>query len=627
MRQRIAVGSVVLWLAAAASAAPPAPKPAAAPGPDIGRFLQFRSATGPTVSPDGREVAFLTDLTGSRQVWVVPSSGGYPEQWTFFPDRVSFVRWSPTDPDTLLVGKDTDGNERTQLFLLSRGGRRITPLTDRPEAIFRFGHFSDDGTLIGYASNKRDPKHFDVYVLDLRLRVEKLVHRGEGSHSAGRFSPDSRRMIVERTNGGGDDQILIVDLATGRAEEVTPVRPARYESVHWSADGRSLTLLTDAGTDFIGRRELSLSDRTLSPAGTGRNDAEFLVRDPDGGTELVAYNCGGYSQVRLQAGPWAAAGTLTLPAHAVVSGASAKRNRIALAISAPNRPTDVWMYDAAADELLQLTKSSTAGLAPEELSVPRTVTIRSFDGLEFPAFLHLPAGANKDGSLPVVIDIHGGPESQRRPYLSPFTQYLVARGFAVLEPNVRGSTGYGKAYEKLDNVRRRLDSVRDVKAALDWLKASGWVHPKRIAVMGGSYGGYMTLAAITEYPGEWAAAIELFGISDFEAFLRNTGAYRRHLREAEYGSLEKDLDFLRSVSPIRKVNRIVTPLMVIQGANDPRVPQSESDAIVSRLRGLGRPVDYLLFPDEGHGIAKMPNRIRAYRAMADFLEKHVKNRQ
>jgi dipeptidyl aminopeptidase/acylaminoacyl peptidase len=607
---------------------------AAKAGHDIERYLQFRSATSPTFSPDGGEVAFLTGITGVTQVWAVPTAGGWPQQWTFSRHRVSLVRWSPVDNDILLIARDTDGNEKTQLYLLRRGGRDVLPLTDKPEAIFRFGAFSEDGAYISYSSNKRNGKDFDVYALELATRTEKLVLQGEGDHAAGRFSPDNRKLIVQKNNGGGDDEIIIADLITGRVENVTPVRPANYGAVFWGPPGK-LLLVSDAEREFYDYVALELATKSLTfpQAVTAKSerDVESLLvrRSAEGGGEFATYTVNDGGRSRLFVKVFAnKPEEIALPFPSVVGGLTSTRDgrTLAMTLAAPDRPTDIWVMTPSGG-FRQLTFSSMAGLAPADLVVPETVSIRSFDGLEIPAFLYLPKGAKPDGKLPAVLHMHGGPEGQWRPMLSPVVQYLVGRGYAVLEPNVRGSTGYGKRFEHLDDVRKRLDAVRDMKAAADWLKAGGYVHPKRVAVMGGSYGGYMTLAAVTEYPEDFAAAVDLFGIADFEAFLKNTGAYRRALREAEYGSLEKDLDFLREISPIRKVDKIKTPLLVIQGSNDPRVPQSESDAIVKSLRDRKAAVEYILFPDEGHGIAKQNNKLKAYRGVAEFLEKHVRDRE
>jgi dipeptidyl aminopeptidase/acylaminoacyl peptidase len=249
------------------------------------------------------------------------------------------------------------------------------------------------------------------------------------------------------------------------------------------------------------------------------------------------------------------------------------------------------------------------------------VRFPTFDGREIPALFY--PTPSRSSNAPCVVFVHGGPEGQYRPTFQPIVQYLVSAGFAVLAPNVRGSTGYGKTYTHLDDVRKRMDSVADLAYAVYWLRDSGRADPHRVAVYGGSYGGFMVLAALTTNPELWAAGVDLVGISNFVTFLENTGPWRRHLREAEYGSLENDRDFLEEISPINKVDRIRAPLLVIHGANDPRVPIGETEQMVAKLRSLGRSVEFLRLEDEGHQIAKLHNKLVAYPLAADFLRRHL----
>ncbi|HBY93998.1 MAG TPA: S9 family peptidase, partial [Chloroflexi bacterium] len=283
---------------------------------------------------------------------------------------------------------------------------------------------------------------------------------------------------------------------------------------------------------------------------------------------------------------------------------------------------NVWAVDAERGTVTRWTASSLATLPPEALVEPELVRYPSFDGLTIPAFYFKPRAAT--GAFPVVIDIHGGPEAQRRPLFSPVTQYLVSQGYAVLAPNVRGSAGYGKSYMHLDDVYRRMDSVADIKAAYEWLIREGGAAPDKVAVYGGSYGGFMVLSALTTYPELWAAGVDIVGIANFVTFLENTSAYRRKVREAEYGSLERDRDFLQSISPLTHVDRITAPLVVIHGANDPRVPVGEAEQVVAALQERQVPVEYLCYPDEGHGFAKLENRLDAYPKVVAFLDHYVK---
>ena len=286
-------------------------------------------------------------------------------------------------------------------------------------------------------------------------------------------------------------------------------------------------------------------------------------------------------------------------------------------------------HDVQTGETERWTDAPTAGIPRETFDESDLVHVESFDELEVPGFFTLPDGheagdgeASDDG-VPVVVDIHGGPESQRRPSFSSVKQYFLDRGYAYFEPNVRGSAGYGAEYAALDDVEKRMDSVADVEACVEWLQDHPAVDPDRIAAKGGSYGGFMVLAALTEYPDLWAAGVDVVGIANFVTFLENTGDWRRELREAEYGSLEDDREFLEEISPTNNIENIEAPLFVLHGENDPRVPVGEAEQIVEQAREQGVPVRKLIFEDEGHGFSKLENRIEAYSAIADFLDEHV----
>jgi dipeptidyl aminopeptidase/acylaminoacyl peptidase len=319
---------------------------------------------------------------------------------------------------------------------------------------------------------------------------------------------------------------------------------------------------------------------------------------------------------------------VALPGQGIVGGMTVSKDqtKLAFSFSSPTQNGDIWLYDLNLKRLTQITQSDRAGIDPKKFLAPDLIKFETFDGRKIPAwFYQMPTLAKRDGSskIPVIVSVHGGPEGQERPGFNPLYQYYLSRGYAILAPNVRGSTGYGKTYTHLDDVEKREDSVKDLAAAVDWLKTKGGADPKRIAIIGGSYGGYMTMAAITLYPELWAAAVGTVAITNWETFLQNTSGYRRRQREVEYGRLDRDIEFLRRISPIRKIDRIRTPLFVISGRNDPRVPYTEGEQMVDALRKRGAPVEYKLYDDEGHGISKLKNRLELYPLVADFLDKYM----
>jgi dipeptidyl aminopeptidase/acylaminoacyl peptidase len=299
---------------------------------------------------------------------------------------------------------------------------------------------------------------------------------------------------------------------------------------------------------------------------------------------------------------------------------------VAFTFAPPDDAIDIWIWEVAGGALWRATASARGALPDSAFVAPQLMHYPTFDGRQIPAYLFLPRGVTPK-RLPAVIHVHGGPEGQARPHFDAGWQYLAAIGYAVVVPNVRGSTGYGYEYQSLDDVRLRMDSVADLAALVRWLDEKGIADPRRIAVMGGSYGGFMVLSALTTYPDLWAAGVDIVGVANFVTFLRNTGPWRRKLREPEYGSLENDQEFLESISPINHVDNITAALFVVHGANDPRVPVGEAEQIVSALRARNVPVEYLRFEDEGHGLQKRANQVVAYPAIARFLNAQVKNRQ
>jgi dipeptidyl aminopeptidase/acylaminoacyl peptidase len=594
---------------------------------EFARYLKIRSAWGPSWSPDGRRLSFLTEITGVPQVWEVSGEAEgppWPEQLTFYEERVSGAEYSPSD-ERLLFGMDAGGNERTQLFLLENG--EVTDLTRAPDAIHYSGGFSPDGGRIAYTATRRNGTDFDVYVQGLgeagageAFGEPEMVWEVSGYHTVAGWGPDGSFLIVSRHHSNLNNDLYRLDLSTGEAELLTPHEgDARFYGASPTPDGASLFLATDRDGDFmrLARLDLSTGEARLDYLTSDDWDVEGVELSKGGRYLVASRNVEGYSDLLLFSGGGRRMPDLEIP-EGIVGGFefSPDGRRLAFTLAGPTRNPDVWVLDLPDGAPRRVTRSSTAGIPQRAFRRPRLVRYPSFDGREIPALFYEP----EKEAAPVVVNVHGGPESQSRPAFAPVTQYLLSRGLAVFFPNVRGSTGYGKAYTHLDDVELRMDSVKDLAHAAHWLRENGH---ERVAVMGGSYGGFMVLAALTEYPELWSAGVDIVGIANLVTFLENTGSYRRALREPEYGSLEKDRAFLESISPIHKAGKIRAPLMVIHGKNDPRVPVGEAEQIVRRVRENGGTVEYLLYEDEGHGLAKLGNRLHAYPKIAAFLDEHL----
>jgi dipeptidyl aminopeptidase/acylaminoacyl peptidase len=627
----------------------------------IQQYLTIRSASSPALSNDGKKLAYLTNISGTSQIWMMDLPDGAPKQITNYDDNVGFVRRSPAG-DGLLFGKAKGGDENTQFFWMSNDGSQIKELTKSPKVRHNFGVWSKDGTKIYYASNKRDRNFFDVYSMEIATGKEELILQQDGNNDVAAVSDSGRQIIVSRsgTELSLDNDLFLIDAET---KSVTPLTEhkgaAQFGDVRFLPDGDSIVLTTNKDREFTSLAQIDnlRSDGGKNTLFVERNapvwDAESVEVSPRG--DLLAYtiNREGFSELHLRALEVDGKPLITtmlkkdeivkLPAQGIVGGLrfSGDGKTLAFSFNSAKYNSDIWLYDVESKNLAQITKSGRSDIPQESFVEPQLIKYKTFDGREITAWYYKPKiqrftetttfsmGSKSTVEktylkFPVIVSVHGGPEGQERPNFNPLYQYFLSRGYAILATNVRGSTGYGKTFTHLDDVRKREDSVKDLAYSVEWLKTKGGADAKRIAVMGGSYGGYMTLAAVTLYPDLWAAAVDTVGIANWESFLKNTSGYRRRQREVEYGMLDRDLDFLKSISPLAKVDKIKAPLFVIQGKNDPRVPFTEAEQIVKAVKNKGGIVEYKLYDDEGHGISKIKNRLELYPLVADFLDKYMK---
>ena len=505
----------------------------------------------------------------------------------------------------VLVLIDEGGNERTQFYVLD--DRSLEPLVVDP----RFNHwtpvFSLDGSLFAYSTNRRNGRDFDVVVRDFASGEERVFELG-GYVGVDSISPDGRWVVAGRGNErAGDSDLFLIDLETGSVEHVTPHEDAaEYGATVWLADSSGFHASTNEGRDTF-----AISRYTLGGGWEVVREAQWDLEchgDDAGRRLLVVENADGYSRCA----------ELPLPGDGVAGHFvfSPDASRVAFGFSTTTEPQQVWVHDFASGESTKLTDLGRVEGGVE----PSLHRFESFDGESIPVFLFVPEGT---GPFPVVVTVHGGPESQWQPWYSSgfgaFTQFLVSRGYAVAAPNVRGSTGYGKRFEHLDDVEKRLDSVADLASLHGWLAARPEIDGSRAVVYGRSYGGYMVLAALAFQPELWAAGIEFVGISNLRTFLENTSEYRRAVREREYGSLS-DPELLERLSPWSRLDAIKAPLFIEHGRNDPRVPVGESEAIHAELVERGVRCELVIYEDEGHMVEKLANRIDSFERAVAFLD-------
>jgi dipeptidyl aminopeptidase/acylaminoacyl peptidase len=570
----------------------------------------LRQAWPVAFAPDGESLLVASDLPGTRQLFRLPAAGGEPVQLTDLPEPVDALQL----PDgRVLLAVDEGGNERTQLHVLDEG-----PLVVDPRFIHRFAAVSRDGSLLAYSTNRRNGIDFDVVVRRLENGEERAFELG-GLWANGPFSPDGRWVVaVRRGELSGDDDLYLLGTDSGEVVHATPHEgQAEYLTPVWTADGSGLFAATNEGRDTFAIARLDPGTSGWDVVVEARCDLECAADDA-GRSLLVAANEDGWSRLELR--DPATVGLreqVPLPGRGVAEHIvfSPDGARLAFAFSTPREPHQVWLYELGSGETRRLT-----GSGPVDGVDPELHRVVSFDGEEIPVFLFEPEG---EGPFPVVVTVHGGPEGQWRPWYSQgfgaLTQFLVSRGYAVAAPNVRGSTGYGKRFEHLDDGERRLDSVRDLAAVHEWLAACPEIDGSRTAIYGRSYGGYMVLAALALQPERWAAGIDFVGISNLRTFLENTADWRRAAREREYGSLS-DPELLERLSPSSRIGAIRAPLFVEHGRNDPRVPVGESEHIYRVLTERGVRCELVIYEDEGHMIEKLSNRIDAFERAAAFLD-------
>lgn len=603
----------------------------------IHHYLNVRNAYFGGFSGDGTRIVFVSDLSGVPQVWQVPAEPGahpwWPAQLTFAEERVLGV-WPAPGGDEAIYARDAGGNEKAQLFLLDTAGGRerlLTPGYD--EVMHSFGCWAPDGQAIFFAANRRHPARFDLYRQGLDEEAATLLWESDGPGYLAQMavSDDGQRLAFNRTASSFDHDLFLFDLARQQVRRVEVGEPSvAFEALAFAPGGRTLYVITDLESDFLHLRRLDVASGLWETLLAPNWDVEALALAPTGRYLAATINVEGASRLELidmltglgRPGPAVSA------TPGVVGWMDGFRlafdpagERLVFSHASATESNDVYVWGVTTDELRRVTASGSGGIDPATFVAPELVHYPTFDGREIPAWYFRPA--RSEGPWPVVVIVHGGPESQTRPYFNPVAQYLAHHGYAVLAPNVRGSTGYGKAYSHLDDVEKRMDAVADLAYAARWLGEQAEVDAGRIAVYGGSYGGFMVLAALTNYPELWAAAVDIVGISNFATFLENTSDYRRAHREAEYGSLAEHRAFLESIAPMNKLAAIRAPLMVIHGANDPRVPLSEAEQLVEALQAREVPVEFLVFDDEGHGIVRLKNKMVAYPAVVGFLDRQL----
>ena len=591
----------------------------------VQRYQNYREAIFQDWLADG-SMLITTRFGATAQVHRVAAPGADRTQISFFDEPVADARTIP-GTNRFLAQRDTGGDEWFQFFAMGLTGDALalTELGTRNESLT----FSKDGHVAAWSRAVKGSGDRAIITIDpANPATRRVAYEGKGAISPASISPDGKQILLQLSLSNREDKLSLLDPASGQVTDLGWTKePARYEDARFSADGSKIIAITNLGSDV--RRLIEFDKATgkrIAVTPDLKWDVESYDVTGDGAAVAYAVNEDGFSRIALL--DRASGRSIPVPGlpGGVVTGLkfSPDGNKLAISMSTAKSAGDVWVYDRAGGQTARWTNSELGPIDPATLSEPQLIRFKSFDGLSVPAFVYRPAAVAPDARTPVIMDIHGGPESQTRPRWNPISQQMAnALGATVILPNVRGSDGYGTHYLNLDNGPKREDSVKDIGALLDWIAAQPNLDKDKVAVYGQSYGGYMSLAVMTHYSDRLVGGVERYGISDFITFLNNTEAYRRDNRRAEYGD-ERDPAMraaFQRINPLANVAKITKPMLVMQGANDPRVPQSESEQVVAGIRANGVETWYVLYADEGHGFLKKPNNDLRREVETVFLKK------
>ena len=602
----------------------------------MNQYLNMRAAAFADWHPRERSMLILTRFGDTAQVHRVNAPGGARQQLTFFPDRVLDAKFSPAPgKNYFLFSMDAGGGEFYQIHKFDLADGSIRMLTDgksRNEGML----FNHRGTQAAYMSTRRNGRDFDLYIVDPEdPKSEKLAAQLTGQWSPLDWSPDDSRLLLLEFISINETYLHLLDLSTGKLEALTPKGSEKvaYSAARWSHDGKGLFVVCDRGSEFQRLYYFDVATKAFTSLSDHIPwDVEEIEMSPDGRLLAFTVNADGIGELHLlDTRARRERPVPRLPRGQVFNiKFHPSSGELAFNLNSAKSSSDVYSCNLKTGKIERWTFSETGGLNAETFQDAQLIHYPTFDQVEgnprtLAAFVTKPPAKFKP-PYPVLMDIHGGPEGQSRPGFQGRYNYFISElGIALVEPNVRGSTGYGKSFTLLDNGYQREDTVKDIGALLDWIATQPELDSKRVAVMGGSYGGYMSLATMTHFSDRLRCGIDIVGVSNFVTFLESTKDYRRDLRRAEYGD-ERDpkmREFLTNISPLTQAEKIRVPMVIAQGQNDPRVPVGESEQMVKKVKSSGGEVWYVLAKDEGHGFTKKQNADYLYYTMAMFLEKHL----
>jgi len=594
----------------------------------IAEFLGTTTVLGASFSPDGSKILVSTDETGVFNAFALPVEGGPPVQLTHSTtDGIYIASYFPND-ERFLYLSDQGGNELTHVYVQAPDGsvRDLTP-GENLKANF-LGWAKDDASFF-ISTNERDPRFFDVYEVTTDGYERTLIYRNDEGYEFAAISPDKRYLALVKSRTTTDSDVYLYDRETRELRHLTPHDgEVSNFAVEFTPDGTGLLLVTDEGSEFSYLVRLDLATARRDTLVKTDWDVMYAGYSKQGNYLVVAINNDARTEIRIFDRDMRPVTLPRQPAGDITSVVfSPDERRVAYYVSSSRMPRDLFVQDMGGGAPRQLTASLNPAIDPDDLVEGEVIRFASYDGLEIPGILYRPHQASRATPVPALVWVHGGPGGQSRLGYNALIQYLVNHGYAVYAINNRGSSGYGKTFFKLDDRRHGEADLGDVVASKRMLIETGWVDPERIGIIGGSYGGYMVLAALAFQPEEFDVGVDIFGVANWIRTLESIPPWWESFREALYkemGDPATDRERLVRISPLFHASNIVKPLIVLQGANDPRVLKIESDEIVEAVRANGVPVEYVVFDDEGHGFTKKENQLRGYEAILRFLDQHLK---
>ncbi len=595
----------------------------------IEQFMATTSVSGASFSRDEKQILFSSNASGIFNAYVLPVGGGTPRALTNSTTDSTYAVGFFYNDDRILFTRDQGGNEQNHLFVRELDGSE-RDLTPGAKLKAGFAGWQPDGNAFYVVTNERDPKYFDLYKYDARTYARSMVYQNETGQTVSAISRDGRWLALGKPNTTADSDIYLYNVETREIKHISPHQgTASYSAQDFDPESKRLLFTTNDGGEFTRVRaydlatgavtEVEKADWDILGTGYSRNGRHRISYvNEDGSIRLRVLDAAGGKPVAL---PTTSGGEI----RGAVFSPSA--NLMAFYVNGDRSPNNLYVHDFRTKKTTQLTRSLSPEIDPNDLVEAEVVRFKSFDGMVIPSIFYKPKGASNLNKVPAVVYVHGGPGGQTMRGYSAQIQYLVNHGYAVLGINNRGSSGYGKTFFTADDRKHGMEPLWDCVEAKTWLASLGWVDPERIGIMGGSYGGYMTLAAMAFRPEAFKVGIDIFGVSNWIRTLESIPPYWEAQRKALYdeiGDPVKDKAFLTATSPLFHAANIRKPLMVIQGANDPRVIKPESDEIVEAVKKNNVEVEYVVFPDEGHGFSKKKNQAVASAKIREFLDKHLK---